>query len=341
MTNPSIKTETTEESTTAATNAEEIALCLEPDITNAAVDRTTANTLKAKETDACDPQMTNPSIKTDITEENTTAATHAEKIALYLGPDTADAAVDRTTANALEPKATDACDPQMTKASMKTNPTEENTSSSPHAEEIADPLEPDTADVSVDRTANALEAMSVHVIDLMLPGGQIKKGINPLEGAKLWMDQFYPNLDSRSVILRADYKMPIPMLVGAHENLLVKQITELESKNKDDAKYLKDMEICMKGQTTEITTTDWFVILLEMTKPKVIISNFERRWFYSMMFSPASGQSQEKNQEIDNVIILGEYSTVVMLEIKSSKSSKFDPAKPSSMAEPLNRKNEI
>ena len=224
----------------------------------------------------------------------------------------------------------------MTKASMKTNPTEENTSSAPHAEEIADPLKPDTADVSVDRTANALEAMSVHVIDLMLPGGQIKKGINPLEGAKLWMNHFYPNLDSQTIILRADYKMPIPML---DENLLDNIIT----KHKDDetAKYLKDLKKIMKGQTTEITTTDWFVILLEMTNPKVIISNFERRWFYSMMFSPASGQSQEKNQEIDNVIILGEYSTVVMLEIKSSKSCKFDPAKPSSMAEPLNRKNEI
>ena len=219
----------------------------------------------------------------------------------------------------------------MTKASMKTNPTEENTSSAPHAEEIADPLKPDTADVSVDRTANALEAMSVHVIDLMLPGGQIKKGINPLEGAKLWMDQFYPNLDSRSVILRADYKMPIPMLVFTDENLLDNIITELDSKNKDDAKYLKDMKICMKGQTTEITATDWFVIMLAMTKPKVIISNF--KWeFYSMLFSPASGQ----NQEIDDVIILGEFSAVVMLEIKSYKGS-FSP----DMAKSLDRKNEI
>ena len=218
----------------------------------------------------------------------------------------------------------------MTKASLKTNPTEENTSSAPHAEEIADPLKPVTADVSVDRTANALDAKSVHVIDLMLPGGQIKKGINPLEGAKLWMDQFYPNLDSRSVILRADYKMPIPMLVGTHENLLVKRITELESKNKNDetAIYLNSVETNMRGIENEISVSEMLERLFKNTKPMIIIPQFQFRSF-SKLFTPENLMEQE----VDDVIILGEYSTVVMLEIKSY--CRFSP----DMAKSLDRKN--
>ena len=270
--------------------------------------------------------MTKAYMKTNPTEENTSAATHAEKIALCLGPDTADAAVDRTTANALDAKATDACDPQMTKASMKTNPTEENTYSVPHVEEIADPLEPDVADPSLDRTANALEAKSVHVIDLRLPGGQFEKGINPLEGAKLWMKQYYPNLDSQCLSVNTDYDMPMPML---DKNTLANQISKKESENKDDgdAKYLKAMKICMTGIEHEITVTDMFKRFFKNTKPMIIISQFQFRNF-SKLFDPESVMEQE----IDDVIILGEYSTVILLEIKSSSS--FSP----SMAKSLYRK---
>ena len=130
-----------------------------------------------------------------------------------------------------EETTTDACDPQMTTPSIKTNPTEENTSSVPHAEKIADPLELDVADPSADRTANALDAKSVHVIDLRLPGGQFEKGINPLEGAKLWMKQYYPNLDSQSFSFKTDYDMPMPML---DKNTLDKLLSKKESENNDD-----------------------------------------------------------------------------------------------------------
>ena len=170
------------------------------------------------------------------------------------------------------------------------------------------------------------------MIDLMLPGGEMKIGIDPLEGAKQWIEKYYPNLVFESIILRADLNMPIPML---DENTLDNLISEKESKNKDDgvAKYLKDMKIRIKGQNTEINTIDMLLISLEDTKPQipiVILSNIEWRT-YRGLFSPGNGE----DQEIDNVMILGEYSRVVLLEIKSSHS--FSPT----MAKSLNRKKEI
>ena len=214
----------------------------------------------------------------------------------------------------------------MTNPSIKTNPTEENTSSVPHAEKIADPLELDVADVSVDRTANALEAKSVHVIDLRLPGGQFEKGINPLEGAKLWMKQYYPNLDSQSLSGNTDYDMPMPML---DEKTLDNQISKKESANKNgDAKYLKDMKIRMRGIEYEIRVTDMCKRFFKNTKPMIIISQFQFRNF-SKLFDPESVMEQE----IDDVIILGEYSTVVLLEIKSS--GRFSPSMTTSLKRKL------
>ena len=263
---------------------------------------------------------------------------------------------------------------------MKTDPSEENTSSGSHAEEIANPHEPDTADATVDRTANALEAMSVeagekmkmntvetktvttdapgrmtsnasekigedmtidvsqvkrneqakHVIDLMLPGGEMKKGVDPLEGAKLWMKQYYPNLDSQSVIIKSDYDdMPIPML---DETTCDNLISKKESQNKDDgvAKYLKAMKNNMRGIRTELEVTDMLPRFLEMTKPVVIITQYQFRRF-SKLFCP----EKEMEQEIDDVIILGEYAKVVLLEIKSSGSFS------KSMTNSLDRKKEI
>ena len=42
------------------------------------------------------------------------------------------------------------------------------------------------------------------MIDLMLPGGEMKKGIDPLEGAKQFIEKYYPNLDSQSVIVKSE-----------------------------------------------------------------------------------------------------------------------------------------
>ena len=112
----------------------------------------------------------------------------------------------------------------------------------------------------------------------------------------------------------SDYDMPMPML---DENTLDNLISKKESKNKDDgdAKYLKDMKVRMTGIENEMKVTDMFLRFLNMAKPMVIITQFQWKSF-SNLFSPASGM----DQEIDDVIILGEYSTVILLEIKSSGS---------------------
>ena len=262
---------------------------------------------------------------------------------------------------------------------MKTDPTEENTSSASHADEIANPHEPDTADNIEDRTANAFEAVTIeagekmkmntvetetlatdapdrmtsnapekigedmtidvsqvkrdeqakHVIDLRLPGGEMKKRIDPLEGAKLWIEKYYPNLDSESVIFKSDYDIAMPML---NENACDNLIREKEAQNKDDedAKHLKAMKNNMRGIRTELEVTDMLPRFLEMTKPVVIITQYQFRRF-SKLFCP----EKEMEQEIDDVIILGEYAKVVLLEIKSSGSFS------KSMTNSLDRKKEI
>ena len=213
----------------------------------------------------------------------------------------------------------------MTNATVKTDSTEENTSSASHAH----PHEPDIADDAVDRLANALEAMAVHEIDLMLPGGEMKKGIDPLEGAKLWIEKYYPNLDSQSEIFKLDYVLPIPMLnEKACGNLI--SIKEFQNKDDGDAKYLWNIKTNMRGQTTELEVTKMLQRSFEITKPVVIIPQYQFKRF-SHFFCPESGM----DQEIDDVIILGEYRKVIMLEIKSSDSFR------GSMTKSLDRKYEI
>ena len=167
------------------------------------------------------------------------------------------------------------------------------------------------------------------MIDLMLPGGEMKKGIDPLEGAKQFIEKYYPNLDSQSVIFKSDHDMPMPML---DEKTLDELISKKESQNKDDGdvKYLQDMKVRMTGQTNEINVTDMLHRSFREMKPMVFITQFKWESFRKL-FTPASG----KDQEIDDVIIIGEFSTVIILEIKSSGS--FSP----SMTKSLNRKNEI
>ena len=77
----------------------------------------------------------------------------------------------------------------------------------------------------------------------------------------------------------------------------------------------------------ELRVTEMFKRFFKNTKPMIIIPQFQFRNF-SKLFNPENVMEQE----IDDVIILGEYSTVVLLEIKSSGS--FSP----SMAKSLDRK---
>ena len=90
------------------------------------------------------------------------------------------------------------------------------------------------------------------------------------------------------------------------------------------------MKIRMTGIENEMKVTDMFLRFLNMAKPMVVITQFQWK-SCSNLFSPVSGM----DQEIDDVIILGEYSTVILLEIKSSGSFS------KSMAKSLDRNNEI
>ena len=171
-----------------------------------------------------------------------------------------------------------------------------------------------------------------HVIDLKLPGGHLEKGINPLEGAKLWSKQYFPNLDSQTNIFKSDYDMPIPTLDFTDEKKLDDVISTKASEK--DASYLKDMKVRMKGIKGEMKVMDMLVRSLRITEPKTIISNFHWSNFCGL-FKNFTCHPKGSDQEIDHVIILGEYSTVIMLEVKTS--TRYCK----SMVKSLDRKDEI
>ena len=93
---------------------------------------------------------------------------------------------------------------------------------------------------------------------------------------------------------------------------------------------MKAMKNNMRGIRTELEVTDMLPRFFEMTKPVVIITQYQSRRFFQL-FCPEN----EMDQEIDDVIIISEYSVVLLLEIKSK--GNFE----STMTKSLDRKNEI
>ena len=89
------------------------------------------------------------------------------------------------------------------------------------------------------------------------------------------------------------------------------------AESKDDGRYMEDMKVRMAGNKNEMETTDLFEKFLKTTEPKVIISQFHWQKFCGL-FRNYTCHPKGRSQEIDHVMILGEYSTVLMLEVKSN-----------------------
>jgi len=104
-------------------------------------------------------------------------------------------------------------------------------------------------------------------------------------------------------------------------NIVNKFKAIIKRQTKPDQENLNNMETLKKGSECELKVQSFFAEALKDTCPKVMISNFYRSNFCGL-FKNFECHGQGRTQELDQVIILGEYRTVVILEAKAGGQYK-------------------
>ena len=157
-----------------------------------------------------------------------------------------------------------------------------------------------------------------HCINLRLPGGEVRTGISPYDGAHQWATNYYPNLQTQTYAFKSiSYGLPIPALIFKDEQEFESFI---QQKSPEDQKKLRGMRgTQIKGAEVELEIQDYFLDALQVTEPKIIISNFHQMQF-CRLFRDHQCHGPEVDQELDLVIVLGAYSRVVILEVKGSNN---------------------